>query len=144
MKGVIYIDSCFYEIEFEKMLCSNCSYRKTAFTDASGVIMPGSQQIVSIDWDDFEFTTDKKIEPDLRVNPFFLFCNDGSSAHDKSAYFIKRTAEFVDNKVKYKYKIGLGLPKVCLGKQKNENIPASILNLYKVYIVKKRLEQNKK
>ena len=144
MKGVIYIDSCFYEVEFEKF--PSCSYRHSGFLNDLAQIMPGSMELVSIDWENLVFTTKTKINGTLKINPFVLFCVNGNSLYDNSAYFVNMTAEMdKDNKTNYEYTIALSLPRICFGKKETtKSIPSEINNLYKVYLVKKRLEQNKK
>lgn len=145
MKGVICIDSYFYEIEFEEIPCSNCSYRQTGIFDQNGIIIPGSKNFISIDWGDFIFTTKEKIKETLRVKPFILFCEDGNSLSDESAFFKEFSGEINEKEeLEYKYTIGIRSPKMCFDKKKiREIMGAKVLNLYKVYLVKKRLEQNK-
>ena len=137
MKGFMYIDSEIHEIEFS-------NFPTSQQRDVGKI---GSYNLVYITgWDDFVFKTKTKMKETLKVRPFMVISENGSSFCDRQAFFKSISANISDdNIVDYEYTIGLNAPEFFKNKKETDkNIPVEALNLYKVYLVKKRLEINKK
>ena len=134
MKGVLFIDSDFFDIYFDKIP------DKTVKTqNFKGYNIP-----VGYEYSDFVFKIKKELDTHLTASPFMvLFGKDNNLIHDNCAYFKQLQFNDDDFDYRYEYTIGLNTPSFHFG-LKDLSANSKVSNIIKAYFLKKRLESNKK
>lgn len=135
MSGTIILDSLIQDIVFEKIPSEHYSWKELEF---------GRKVLTSIDWSDFIFKTNKKIETTNKSYPLTVIFQEDSIMHDEHSYFKGYSANVVcDNVIEYEYTIGLRLPTVCFGIKNFKDLDYNIVQKIKEISVHKRFGQNK-